>query len=162
LEVGCNIGANLECLQELVPDRNIWGIEVNERALQQLRSRLPGVNALWGVGRDLPFRDCRFDLYFTMGVLIHQPAESLLTVMSEVVRCSRRWVLCAEYFAEDTVEVPYRGPSGALFKRDYGRIYRERFPHLRERKRGFLGRDAGFDDVTFWVFEKADNPDRLP
>jgi hypothetical protein len=58
---------------------------------------------------ELPFVDHCFDLVFTMGVLIHQPDESLGRVMSEVVRCSARLVLCAEYYAPEPTEVPYRG-----------------------------------------------------
>jgi hypothetical protein len=71
-----------------------------------------------------------------------------------MVRCSRRWVLCGEYHAEYTVEVPYRGQEGALFKRDYGRLFLELFPDLTLRDQGFLGRDDGWDDVTWWVLEK--------
>jgi hypothetical protein len=74
--------------------------------------------------------------------------------MSEIVRCSRRYVLCGEYYAAETTEVPYRGQEGALFKRDYGRIYAELFPELRLRKQAYLEADEGFDDVTCWVFEK--------
>ncbi len=70
-------------------------------------------------------------LAFTTGVLIHQPESTLPLVMAELVRVSRRYVLCGEYFAPETVEVPYRGVSGALFKRDYGGLYRELFPELR-------------------------------
>ena len=109
---------------------------------------------MWSPGRELPFRDRWFDLVFTMGVLIHQPESTLPLVMAEIVRCSRRYVLCGEYFAEQTIEVPYRNQSGALFKRNYGRIYQELFPELRLIQRGFLGRDEGWDDVTHWMFEK--------
>jgi hypothetical protein len=89
-----------------------------------------------------------------MGVLIHQPESTLLLVMEEIVRCSRRYILCGEYYAEHTTEVLYRGQTGALFKRDYGRIYQELFPGLQLRKQAFLGRDEGWDDVTYWMFEK--------
>ncbi len=154
LEVGCNLGANLHWVAERVKPENVFGIDVNLKALEEIRRRLPGVNAVAAAARELPFRDRWFDLTFTMGVLIHQPDATLPLVMAEVVRCSRRWVLCGEYFAEGTVEVPYRGQSGALFKRDYGRLYQELFPELRLRKSGFLGRDDGWDDVTYWVFEK--------
>ena len=80
--------------------------------------------------------------------------EQLPLVMSELVRVSRRFVLAAEYAAKKPTEVPYRGHSGALFKRDFGALYRELFPQLRQRRSGFLGRDQGFDDVTWWLFEK--------
>jgi spore coat polysaccharide biosynthesis protein SpsF len=154
LEVGCNIGANLIWVAEVLPPREVYGVDINEKALQQLRASVPTVNALWGRARELPFRDGWFDLAFTMGVLIHQPPEVLPLVMGEIVRCSRRWVLCGEYYSEEPTEVPYRGQSGALFKRDFGGMYQALFPELVLRKRGLLSRDEGWDDVTYWVFEK--------
>ena len=154
LEVGCNIGVNLRCIAALRTPQQVYGIDINRKALKELRTTLPDVNAIWSPGRELPFRDRWFDLVFTMGVLIHQPESTLPLVMAEIVRCSRRYVLCGEYFAEETTEVPYRDQSGALFKRDYGRIYQELFPSLRLLRRGFLGRDEGWDDITYWIFEK--------
>jgi len=155
LEVGCNIGANLRWIASLRPPQQVYGVDINLRALNELRLTLPDVNAMWSPGRDLPFRDRWFDLVFTIGVLIHQPESTLPLVMAEIVRCSRRYVLCGEYYAEHTTEVPYRGQTGALFKRDYGQLYRELFPELRLCKQGFLGRNEGWDDVTYWVFERT-------
>jgi pseudaminic acid biosynthesis-associated methylase len=155
LEVGCNVGANLYWIASQVKPDNVFGVDVNLKALAELRQQMPEVNALYSPGRELPFRDRWFDLTFTMGVLIHQPESTLPLVMAEVVRCSRRYVLCGEYFAEETVEVPYHEQRGALFKRDYGRIYQQLFPELQLRKTGFLGRDDGWDDVTYWLFEKV-------
>jgi spore coat polysaccharide biosynthesis protein SpsF len=153
LEVGCNVGANLSRLAECLPAHQVYGVDINALSLQELHRKVPGVNAVLCPARDLPFRDRWFDLTFTMGVLIHQPDATLPLVMAEVVRCSRHYVLCGEYFAEKTVEVPYRGQSGALFKRDYGRIYLDLFPDLTLKKTGFLGKDQGWDDVTYWLFE---------
>ena len=158
LEVGCNLGANLRWLAELRAPGDVYGIDVNAKAIARLHETLPEVNALRGVARELPYRDSWFDLVFTMGVLIHQPPDGLAAVMAEVVRCSRRYVLCAEYFAETPTEVPYRNQSGALFKRDFGGLYRELYPSLVLEKQGFLSRDQGWDDVTWWLFRKADSP----
>jgi pseudaminic acid biosynthesis-associated methylase len=155
LEVGCNIGANLRWIAALRPPQQVYGVDINLRALNELRRTLPDLNAMWSPGRELPFRDRWFDLVFTMGVLIHQPESTLPLVMAEIVRCSRRYVLCGEYFAEQTTEVPYRNQSDALFKRNYGRIYQELFPELRLLRQGFLSRDEGWDDITYWVFEKV-------
>ena len=107
------------------------------------------MNAIVGPARELPFRDRWFDLVFTMGVLIHQPPQTLPLVMAEIVRCSRRYVLCGEYFAEKLTEVPYRGQTGALFKRDFGGMYEQLFPELELRKTGFLsqGRRLGRRDL---------------
>lgn len=155
LEVGCNSGANLQWLVDRVPPIGVFGVDVNQGALARLRARLPSVNAVEGVARELPFRDRWFDLAFTTGVLIHQPESTLPLVMAEVVRVSRQYVLCGEYFAPTTTEVRYRGQSGALFKRDYGRIYGELFPELNLVDEGYLGQADGWDDVTWWLFAKS-------
>src|SRR5262245_47560548 len=65
LEVGCNIGANLRWLAQLLRPSDVFGIDVNDKALTQLRTALPTVNAISSVARDLPFRDGWFDLVFT-------------------------------------------------------------------------------------------------
>jgi spore coat polysaccharide biosynthesis protein SpsF len=156
LEVGCNVGANLRWIASRLGSDKTWGVDINHKAICELRELIPGIGAILSPARQLPFRDRWFDLTFTMGVLIHQPDETLPLVMSEIVRTSRRYVLCGEYFAEAAVEVPYRGHSGALFKRDYGTLYQSLFPELALLEQGFLGRDQGWDDVTYWVFERHD------
>jgi len=156
LEVGCNVGANLQWLAELLGTDHVAGVDINERALAILHERVPGIDARKASARHLPFGDRSFDLVFTTGVLIHQPPDELPRVMDEIVRCSRRYVLCGEYRADDLEEVPYRGEEGALFRHDYGRLYQERHPSLRLVEEGFLPRaDGVWDDIAFWVFEKA-------
>jgi pseudaminic acid biosynthesis-associated methylase len=157
LEVGCNVGANLRWIASLRAPEHVYGVDVNVKALSELRQALPEVNAVWSTARELPFRDGWFDLVFTMGVLIHQPETTLPLVMAEIVRCSRRYVLCGEYFAERTTEVAYRGQAAALFKRDYGRLYQEMFSEFRLVQHGLLDHEQGWDDVTYWLFEKSNS-----
>lgn len=154
LEVGCNVGGNLGPIARRMEPHAVYGVDVNRKALAELRHGLPGVNAVWSPARELPFRDRFFDLTFTVGVLIHQPEATLTRVMTEIVRCSGKFVLSCEYYAETTTVVPYRGESDALFKRDYAALYRELFPELRLADEGFLARDQGWDDVTWWLFER--------
>lgn len=155
LEVGCNIGGNLQWVSRRLPPHQVFGADINNKALNRCRVDVPGVNAVWSPARELPFRDQFFDLVFTMGVLIHQPEETLPLVMAEMVRTSRRYVLCGEYFGQGTEEVPYRGEEGALFRRDYGGLFLQLFPQLRMTSSGFLGRDDGWDDVTWWLLERS-------
>jgi pseudaminic acid biosynthesis-associated methylase len=155
LEIGCNLGGNLRWLAGALPPGGCYGVDINAKALAALHRTVPGVNTALAPARALPFRDKWFDLVFTMGVLIHQPPETLPLVMAEAVRCSRRFVLCGEYYSKTPAEVPYRGETGALFKRDFGGMYAELFPELKLRKKGFLSKAAGWDDVTYWVFEKT-------
>lgn len=155
LEVGCNVGLNLRPLASLLDPRSLFGVDVNEKALREIRSELPDVNAVYASGRDLPFKDGLADLAFTVTVLIHVPPPFLPQVMSEVVRCSGRYVLCAEYFSEEPAEIEYRGHQGLLFKRDFGSYYQELFPDLRLLEQGFLGQAEGWDDCTWWLFERG-------
>lgn len=156
LEIGCNVGGNLQWIAQRVDPSRIVGIDVNAKALRMLEERVPGVRAMHAPARDLPFGDRSIDLVFTMGVLIHQPNETLEKVMSEMVRVSRRYVFCAEYYDAETVEVPYRGHEGALFRRDYGGLFQELFPtELTLIGEGYLGEDDGYDRDTWWLFERA-------
>jgi pseudaminic acid biosynthesis-associated methylase len=151
LEVGCHVGGNLRHLAPHVSAGGTFGLDVNRTALGELRRELPEIK-VEGSARDLPVRDGWFDLVFTMGVLIHQPDSTLPLVMNEMVRVSKQWVLCGEYFAEQTEEVPYRGHQGALFRRGYGSLFNELFPQLQLHSTGFLGKAEGSDDVTWWLF----------
>ena len=155
LEVGCGQGANLAPLAQLLGPARVWGVDINRASLARAAVNAPGVNLAEGSARSLPFDDRRFDLVFTVGVLIHQPPEYLPQVLDEIVRTSRRYVLAAEYHADEPVELEYRGKRGALFKRDYRQIFTERFPELTLLRTGFLDRDAGFDRVTYALFERA-------
>jgi hypothetical protein len=91
------------------------------------------------------------------GVLIHQPTESLRLVMDEMVRCSKRYVLSMEYFAEVEEEVPYRGERGALFRRNYGKLFSEAYP-LHLVTSGDLTKAEGWDNVRYWLFERPSAP----
>ena len=154
LEVGCNVGENLLALSEFVGAGSLAGVDVNERALAVARAALPQAELRHAAARELPFADGAFELVFTAMVLIHQPDETLRTVLGEIVRCSSRFVLSIEYESAKDVGVPYRGHRGALFKRPYGEIYVATFPRLRLVDGGFIGLAEGWDDVTWWLLEQ--------
>lgn len=113
LEVGCNAGENLKHL-------NIYraGVDVNEAALAQVPE---GIRTTTADATDLPYFTDSFDLVFTFGVLIHIPPEDLEQAMKEIIRVSRGYVFCGEYFGHNVV--PYR--EGALWRRPYGLLYKK-------------------------------------
>jgi len=152
LEVGCNTGHNLVCIDG--KGRDLYGIDINLPAVVHARKRLPDAMFSVNTAKSLPWKDNKFDLVFTMGVLIHQPDESLHMVMSEIVRCSKQWVLCAEYTAQETTPVAYRGLEASLFKRDYETLYLKSFPLILHEE-GFLSKNDGFDNITWQLFRKV-------
>ncbi|MGQ0430943.1 MAG: pseudaminic acid biosynthesis-associated methylase [Microthrixaceae bacterium] len=156
LEVGAAHGENLRHLSNLIEPHHLWGLDINRSSLDAMPKVAPGINPCWGQARSLPFRDGFFDLVFTVGLLIHQPDSTLPIVMSEIVRCSRRFVLCGEYHADERTDVHYRDQDGVLIKRDYGGLYLELFPELELREEGFLTMEEhGFDRVTYQLFERT-------
>jgi spore coat polysaccharide biosynthesis protein SpsF len=157
LEIGCNIGGNLGWIAQILGPDNVAGVDVNPRAIEILRERVPGVDARVTTGTDLPFGDAAFDLVFTSGVLIHQDPETQLEpMMREAYRVADRYVLAGEYYADELTEVPYRDQEGALFKQDFGGLYQRLFPDLTLVQDGFLSPKEGrWDDLTYWIFRKG-------
>lgn len=157
LEVGCNVGWNLEYLRRLgVPD--LFGIEPQAYAVELARSRNPRFGVLQGTAFELPFRDRWFDLAFTSGVLIHIAPETLGAAMDEIHRVSKRWIVAIEYDDPSEQEIEYRGHAGALWKRDHGALWQARYPALQLVRRLPLGAADGYDDCTAHVFEKVSTP----
>lgn len=156
LEVGCNRGHNLVALEELYPDAVIAGIEPNAYALGVARQSGKRFGVLQGDLFDLPFKDSFFDLVLTRGVLIHVALGDLPGALDEIWRVSRRYILCAEYFAEEETVIHYRGHDDLLWKRDFRKHYLERFPGLTVLRSGYSEPDR----VHWWVFEKAEGPGR--
>jgi len=155
LKVGCNVGLNLTRITA-DPGLKAWGIDLNWHAISNARERLPGASFSLASAYHLPFRDKAFDLTFTSGVLIHIAPQLVSQVINEIHRTGARWIACGEYYSEQLTEVPYRGERGALHKLDFGRLFLERFPSLKLVDKGFLAKETtGFDNLTFWLFEKG-------
>jgi hypothetical protein len=52
-------------------------------------------------------------------------------IMYEMVRCSKRFISCWEYYAPETTTIDYRGNSDYLWKADYAQLFLDRFSNLR-------------------------------
>ena len=129
LEVGCNIGNQLSLLQRLGYS-NLYGVDVQDYALDIARSRLKDVNLTSASSFALPFEDDYFDLVFTSGVLIHISPRDLPAALDEIHRCAKSYIWGSEYYAPGVTEISYRGHSELLWKMDYARQYLARFADL--------------------------------
>jgi len=77
-------------------------------------------------------------------------------LVSEFARWAHRRGTVLFGASTETVEVPYRGHERALFRRDYGNLFLDLFPHdLSLVRQGYLSPDDGWDRVTWWLFERA-------
>jgi spore coat polysaccharide biosynthesis protein SpsF len=156
VEVGCGAGRNLDWITQRVDAQRVTGVDINAKALRLLDRRVPGVRCVNAPARELPLADRSVEFVFTMGLLMHQPEETLDKVMSELVRVSSRYVFCGEYSDAGTVALPYHGRDDALFRRDYGELFLDLFPFdLAPVREGHLPPEDGWERVTWWLFERA-------
>ncbi len=156
LEVGANVGKNLMALHR-ISAAALYAVEPFAEAYRLLTSNpdLPLAGSAQCSGDALPFEEDSMDFTFTSGVLIHVPPEGLAGVVDELVRVSRRYLWCNEYFSKQPETVTYRGEQDLLFKRDFGRFILERHPGLRVLATGFFWSVIGpYDDTTWWLFQK--------
>ena len=130
LEVGTNSGNQLALLQKM-GFNNLYGIEVNNYAIELARARLSRANIISGSATDIPFKDNFFDLVYTSGVLIHISQDDLNSVIKEIYRCSRRYIWGFEYFSEETKELAYRENSNLMWKADFSNIFRKTYSSLK-------------------------------
>jgi pseudaminic acid biosynthesis-associated methylase len=158
LECGCNIGRNVEQLKRVLPDAEPSVIEISEPAFEYVTARHRFARAFNGAILDADFADGSFDLVFTMGVLIHINPDQLLEHMRKIFAFSSRYVLLGEYFSRTPTTIEYQGEVDRLFKRDFGKLFIENFP-VKLVDYGFLWGHlydaAGFDDITWWLFDKT-------
>jgi pseudaminic acid biosynthesis-associated methylase len=163
LEVGANVGTNIQALAGLV-DAELHAVEPNEKARTILADAgvIPADHVHAGIASDLPLPDGEVDMAFTSGVLIHVNPDDLAASCAEIHRVSRRYIVCVEYFNPTPVEVEYRGHTGLLFKRDFGAFWMDQHPDLELIDYGFFWKRAtGLDDLTWWLFRKKHlNPER--
>lgn len=159
LEVGSSTGLNLMSIGAVLGGRaDLLAVEPNRKAFEKLNSQPDRLTLAgsWNCDAfDLPLKDASIDLVFTTGVLIHIHPDDLPKATDEIVRVSRKYILCMEYFSDTPVEKPYRGERGLLFKRDFGAFYQDRYP-LTCLDYGFLWKRKTpvFDNVNWWLFAK--------
>jgi pseudaminic acid biosynthesis-associated methylase len=156
LECGCNIGRNIAFLESILPAASKSVIEISKPAFDIVTSRFNLIHPFNGSIENSCFPH-KFDLVFTMGVLIHIHPDNLLKVMGQMFKHSKRYILMGEYFNRTPIAIPYQGQEDKLFKMDFGKIFLQNF-HVNVIDYGFLWGHifdkAGFDDITWWLFEK--------
>jgi len=156
IEFGANIGLNLRAIRHLLPKADLAAIEINEQAVTDLKTQ-SGLTVFHQSILDFEPEITR-DLVLIKGVLIHINPGELATVYEKLYQSSRRYICVAEYYSPNPVEIPYRGHSGKLFKRDFAGEMMDRYSDLKLLDYGFVyHRDIHFaqGDVNWFLLEKV-------
>lgn len=156
LECGCNIGRNISFLEKVLPQAEKSIIEISKPAFDLVTKKHSLKNTFNGSILEAQFKE-KFDLVFTMGVLIHIHPKDLRQNMQKLYQFSKKYILIGEYFNRTPVMINYQGKKNRLFKRDFGKEFLQNHP-VSLVDYGFLWGhyydNAGFDDITWWLFQK--------
>lgn len=129
LEAGANAGNQLMLLKEM-GFKNLYGMEVNKQAIKAGISRGGDIEFINAAAQQMPFTDNFFNMVFTSGLLIHIHPDRMKDVMLEMVRCSKKYIWCFEYYEKEYAEIEYQGTKQLLWKADYAKIFLENFDCL--------------------------------
>lgn len=152
IELGANIGLNIEAIKRIYPHIKAAAVEINEKAFSRLLK-------VADVAYNCNLFDSRitgqYDLAFTKGVLIHINPDDLQAAYKRLFDLSRRYILICEYYNPKPVEIEYRGEKGKLWKRDFAGEMMDAYP-LRLVDYGFVYHRDEWpqDDVTWFLMEK--------
>lgn len=113
IEFGANSGLNLQALRQLLPEAEMSAIEINQKAVAELKK----IDSLKVYHQSiLDFTpDYPRDLAFIKGVLIHINPDMLGQVYELLYQSSARYICLVEYYNPTPVEVTYRGHTGKLW-----------------------------------------------
>lgn len=155
LELGANRGLNLLALKQLLPAAEFTAVEINARAVAELR-RMPWLEVVHDSLLNLQAATLH-DFVLIKGVMIHLNPDVLPQVYRLLHDRTRRYVCVAEYYNPTPVTVSYRGHAERLFKRDFAGELMRAYPDLKLVDYGFVYRgDPNFpqDDLTWFLMEK--------
>ena len=130
LEVGCNAGFQLLCLQKMV-FLSLYGIEPQQFALDKAKENVKNAILTTSTAFNIPYPDNYFDVVFTSGVLIHISPNDIIKALKEIYRCSKRFIYGFEFFDKKYIEIKYHGEKNALWKTDFAQLYLKTFDNLK-------------------------------
>lgn len=155
IELGCNVGYNLDALKKIYPNIQTYGVEINKKAYLICKKKHPCSNTSL-----LQFTTKnKFDLVFTCGVLIHQNPKFLKKIYSKLYSLSKKYIYIEEYFNPTPVSIRYRGNDERLFKRDFAKEIWKLYPKLKIIDYGFHWKEDPYlkdncDNSNWFLFEK--------
>lgn len=154
LELGANIGVNVDTIKKFAPQADFTGIEINSQACKVLAGT--GCKVIESSIMEAKINES-YDFVFTKGVLIHLSPNQLLTTYKKMHDWSKRFILIAEYYNPTPIAISYRGNDDRLFKRDFAGEFLDLFPGVVLRDYGFAYHRDTFpqDDITWFLLEKV-------
>ena len=118
MEIGCNVGRNLDALRRLGIER-LSGVEISSNAVDAMRQYFPELSKVVEIHNApaeevLPrLRDDSIDLVYSMAVLLHIHPDSEW-IFAEMARICRKRLITVEYEG---------APSYRIYSRNYKAVF---------------------------------------
>ena len=155
IEFGANIGMNIHALKNLLPHAQLSAIEINETAANELK-KIQDLSVYHESILNFSSQK-KYDFVFSKGVLIHIEPSMLPQVYKTMYEASCRYICMIEYYNPSPLEIPYRGFSEKMYKRDFAGEIMDTYTDLELVDYGFIyRRDPVFmqGDATWFLLEK--------
>lgn len=155
LELGANIGLNLDGLKSIYCDLDTFGVEINKKAFSILKKKHKSINK-----SILDFdTKKKYDLVFICGVLIHQNPNDLKNIYKKLFKFSNKYIYLNEYFNPVPIKLDYHGHQNKLFKRDFAKELWDMYPKLELVNYGFHWKEdpyqkGNYDNANWFLFRK--------
>ena len=153
LELGCNVGLNLEILQKM-GFSNLYGLELNKKALEIARERYPKITFI-NSSIEVYESKMTYDLVYTAGVLIHINPSTLNSIIKKIVSLTKEYIFGFEYYADSLVEIKYRGYSNVCWKQNFPLLFQQLFNYIdvvKEEKFHYKNKDL--TDIAYLLRKK--------
>ncbi len=102
LEIGCGTGIDLRLFPESF---QIYGMDLNDKALDIAKQKLPSGKFKKGTIIDIPFEDSSVDFVFTHQLLNYLDDQTLEKGVSEMYRVSGKYIMNCEKFEESEKQI---------------------------------------------------------
>ena len=102
LEIGCGTGIDLRLFPETF---DIYGIDLNDKALDIAKGKLPIAKFRKGDITQLPFEDSSIDFVFTHQLLNYLDDKILAKGVSEMYRVAGKYIMNCEKFGESENQI---------------------------------------------------------
>ncbi len=126
LEVGCNLANQLNLLQKM-GFNNLSGIELNEYAFKKALEKTKNIEIKQATAFEIPYKDKEFDMVFTSGVLIHISPDNIKKAISEIHRCSKKYIWGYENYSKNYEMVN----ENYLWRTNFFQLYLDTFSDLK-------------------------------
>lgn len=131
LEVGCNVGNQLLLLKKL-GYTDLWGIELQEYAVEIAKKRTNNINIIKASVFDIPYKDNFFDIIYTCGLLIHISPSDIDNAIKEIYRCTNKYIFGLEsYHKCEYSQIIYRDRPELYWKTDFAKLFLNKFHNLK-------------------------------